>query len=129
MYCAILLSRRAPTMQRGYATSMERGSAEVKYQRIEWVPHSELRFRTELNQRTSNSGHKIRRHIIESISIVNPMHIRAVLTQYFTASKRETDLLSKSASPIGPRRRIMSHLKTTAATICKKMRITQFGLI
>jgi len=32
-------------------------------------------------------------------------------------------LTSKSASPIGPRRRIISHLKTTAATICKKMRI------
>ena len=94
---------------------------------IKDTPHSELRFRTELNQRTSNSGHRIRRHIIESISIVNPeknihsaakifskvlcgnsiteytkvtqrnipMHIRAVLTQYFTASKRETDLLCK----------------------------------
>jgi hypothetical protein len=89
---------------------------------IKDTPHSELRFKTELNQRTSNSGNRIRCHIIESIKTVNtgrktieehkkvvnitshkkihkvaqrniPMHIKAVLMPHFTASNRETDLL------------------------------------
>lgn len=36
------------------------------------TPHSELRFRTELNQKTSNSGHSNLLHIIESTNTVRP---------------------------------------------------------
>lgn len=37
------------------------------------TPHSELRFKTELNQKTSNSGHKSFLHIIVSTNIVRPV--------------------------------------------------------
>jgi hypothetical protein len=37
------------------------------------TPHSELRFRTELNQNTSNSGHSILFHIMESTNMVRPV--------------------------------------------------------
>ena len=36
------------------------------------TPHSELRIRTELNQKTSKSGHRNLCHIIESTSTVKP---------------------------------------------------------
>ena len=37
------------------------------------TPHSELRLRIELNQKTSNSGHSIFFHIIESTIMVKPV--------------------------------------------------------
>lgn len=37
------------------------------------TPHSELRFRTELNHKTSNSGHINLFHIIESTNRVRPV--------------------------------------------------------
>lgn len=36
------------------------------------TPHSELLFSTELNQKTSNSGHNNLFHIIESTNMVRP---------------------------------------------------------
>lgn len=36
------------------------------------TPHSELRFKTELNHKTSNSGHTNFFHIIESTNTVRP---------------------------------------------------------
>lgn len=40
------------------------------------TPHSELLFSTELNQKTSNSGHNNLFHIIESTNTVTPIHRR-----------------------------------------------------
>lgn len=40
------------------------------------TPHSELRFKTELNQKTSNSGHNGLLHIIVSTNTVRPEKYR-----------------------------------------------------
>lgn len=84
-----LLSTKKPNRERGYAASSERGSAEVKYQWKACVPHSELLFNTELNQKTSNSGHNNLFHIIESINMVIPTQKKAIPVQYFRAPHTE----------------------------------------
>lgn len=84
-----LLSTKRPNRESGYAASSERGSAEVKYQWKGCVPHSELLFSTELNQKTSNSGHNNLFHIIESINMVRPMQKRAIPMQCFRAPHTE----------------------------------------
>jgi hypothetical protein len=81
------------------------------------TPQSELRFRMELNQKTSNSGQTNFFHMIESTKMVRPTANRAVPTQYLSAFQKEIDLVNKSSRPIGPSSNIVSHLKITVAKI------------
>jgi hypothetical protein len=112
MYSSILLSRITPRKHSGNATNIDRGRADVKYQCTGNTPHSELRFKTELNQKTSISGHVILFHIIESIKIVAPMLKRAVVAQHLIALHNVTCLVSRKCKPIGHISNTISHLNT-----------------
>uniref|UniRef100_A0A0V0H5S7 Putative ovule protein n=1 Tax=Solanum chacoense TaxID=4108 RepID=A0A0V0H5S7_SOLCH len=79
------------------------------------TPHSELRFKTELNQKTSSSGHNNLFQMTESTRTVRPMERKAAAKQNVSAFQKETDLVSKSSKPKGAMSRSMSHLKTNVA--------------
>ena len=116
------------TNDRGYASSSDLGSADVRYQCPGDVPHSALLFSTVLNHSTEPSGHmspllpKLQRsdppplgkggaHAIVSNTIVVHSDTNRHRIPHQTAPSTVCWRVSKMCIPIGARRSATSHLK------------------
>ena len=125
------------TNDRGYASSSDLGSADVRYQCPGDVPHSALLFSTVLNHSTEPSGHmspllpKLQRsdppplgkggaHAIVSNTIVVHSDTNRHRIPHQTAPSTVCWRVTRMCMPIGARRSATSHLlkKTRRHTIC-----------